>query len=278
MPTFAAPEPITASVTTAGARVRVAASERSDTVVLVEPVNSASKSDVKVAENTKVDFTGGALSIKTTKSGDKNGSVAITIELPVGSRLVLNTAWTDVEVEGLLGDCELNIASGQVQLDHIAGLKAELAAGSVQVGHIAGTATIGGGAAAVRIGEATGVVRYQGSTGKVWIGHALSDIDLSGSSGSFDIDRADGSVTVKAGDCPIRIGRMTRGQAELANASGGIEIGISEGAAATVDAKSTKGAVRNSLPTQDNLGEFTDKVTVHARTRLDDIVIHRAAA
>jgi hypothetical protein len=42
-------------------------------------------------------------------------------------------------------------------------------------------------------------------------------------------------------------------------AFGGIEIGISEGTAATVDAKSTKGAGRNSLPMQDSLGEFTDK-------------------
>lgn len=56
MPTFATPEPITATLTTAGAQVRVAASEQSDTVVLVEPINSANKSDVKVAENTKVDF------------------------------------------------------------------------------------------------------------------------------------------------------------------------------------------------------------------------------
>lgn len=276
MPTFATPEPITATVTTAGARVRVAASERSDTVVLVEPINSANKSDVKVAANTKVDFSAGTLSVKTTKSGDKDGSVTITVELPVGSRLVLNTAWTDVHTDGLLGDCELNIASGQVQLDHIGALRANLAAGSVEIGHLAGAADIEGGAAGVRIGEATGVVRYQGSTGKVWIGHALSDVDLGGSSGSFDIDRAEGSVTAKAGDCPIRIGQITRGQAELTNAAGGIEVGISEGTAASVDAKSTKGAVRNSLPTQDSLGEFTDKVTVHARTRLDDIVIHRA--
>ena len=54
MDTFATPQPITATLTTAGALVRVAASDRRDTVVLVEPVNSASKSDVKVAENTTI--------------------------------------------------------------------------------------------------------------------------------------------------------------------------------------------------------------------------------
>jgi len=245
--------------------------------VLVEPLDSASSSDVKVAEKTKVDFSAGELSIKTTKSGDKNGSVAITIDLPVGSRLVLNTAWTDVHADGLLGDCELNMASGQVQLDHIAALRGNLASGGVAIGHIAGTANIEGGAAGVRIGEVEGTVRYQGSTGKIWIGHAVSDVVLGSAGGSFDIDRAEGSVIAKAGNCPIRVGRMTRGQAELMNASGGIEVGIGEGTAAWVDARSTKGAVRSSLPAQDNPGEFDNKVKVYARTRLDDIVIHRAA-
>lgn len=278
MPAFTTLDPITASVTTAGARVRIAASERPDTVVRVEPIDSASASDVKVAENTEVGFSAGALSVTTTKSGDRNASVAITIELPAGSRLVLNTAWTDVHADGPLGDCELNIASGQVRLDHTATLRAGLAAGSVEIGHVTGNATIDGGAAGIRLGEITGIVRYQGSTGKVWIGHAHSDLDLGGAGGSVDIDTAEGSVTVTAGDCPIRIGRLTRGQAELVNASGGIEIGISDGTAATVDATSTKGAVRNSLPAQDNPGKFADKVTVHARTRLGDIALHPAAA
>jgi hypothetical protein len=277
MPTFATPEPITATLTTGGAQVRIAASDRSDTTVLVEPINRANKTDVKVAEHTKVDFAGGELSIETTKAGDRNGSVAITIELPAGSNLVLHTAWSDVHADGPLGDCELHMASGQVRLDHVAALRAQLAAGAVAIEHIGGTATIEGGTASVRIGEAEGVVRYEGATGKIWIGNALADIDLNGASGSFDVDRAEGSVIAKAADCPIRIGRMTRGQAELLNASGGIEIGISEGTAAWVDAKSTKGSVRSSLPAQDSPDTFDNRVKIYARTRRDDIVIHRAA-
>lgn len=70
---------------------------------------------------------------------------------------------------------------------------------------------------------------------------------------------------------------MTRGQAELANAAGGIDLGISEGTAAWVDARSMKGSVRSSLPAQDNPDAFDNKVRIHARTRADDIVIHRAA-
>jgi hypothetical protein len=277
MPTFATSAPIGATLTTAGAQVRVAASDRPDTVVLVEPINRASKSDVKVAENTKVDFADGELSVKTTVPGDKNGSVAITIEMPAGSSLALNTAWTDVQADGRLGDCELDVASGQVQLDHIAALRARLLDGEVAIRHIAGTARVEGGSAGLRIGQVEGVVRYEGSAGTIWIGEAWSDVDLSSARGSFDIDRAEGSVTARAGNCPIRVGRMTRGQAELMNASGGIDLGISEGTAAWVDAKSTKGAVRSSLPALDNPDELDSKVKVYARARLDDIVIHRAA-
>ena len=96
-------------------------------------------------------------------------------------------------------------------------------------------------------------------------------------SGRFDIDRADGGVTAKTGAGAIRIGRLTRGHAELVNGSGNIEIGISEGSAALVDANSERGTVRNSVLPPDDPGTATDKVTVHARTRHGDITIQRAA-
>ena len=86
MPTFATPGPIAATVEVAGARVRVTASNRTDTMVLVEPVNEASRSDAKVASKTKVEFARGQLSVKTTTPGDKSGSVAITIGLPARAR------------------------------------------------------------------------------------------------------------------------------------------------------------------------------------------------
>ena len=165
----------------AGAQVRVTASDRTDTVVLVEPIDEASRSDVKVADKTKVDFAGGQLSVKTTAPGDKNGSVAITIDLPTGSSLVAYLAHSGVHADGSFGDSELHMASGRVQLDRVDALQANIAAGEVAIGHIAGRAP------------------STGSRGQVWIGHASADLDLSSASGGFDIDRADGSVTATTG-------------------------------------------------------------------------------
>ena len=277
MPTFATPGPIAATVVVAGAQVRVTASDRTDAVVLVEPIDKASKKDVTVASKTKVDFADGQLSVKTTVSGDKNGSVVITIDLPAGSSLVAYLAHSRVLADGSFGECELHMASGRVQLDRISALQANISAGEVTIGHIAERANVDGAAFAMRISEVKDTVKLSSSGGQTWIGHASADLDLSSGSGGFDIDRADGSVTAKTGDGAIRIGRLTRGQAELVNGSGNIEVGISEGTAARVDVNSERGSVRNSVPPQENPGTSGNKVTVYARTRHGDIIIQRAA-
>ena len=278
MPTFATPGPITATAEVAGARVRVTASERTDTVVLVEPLNATSREDVTVAGQTTVDFTDGQLTVKTIVPGDKDGSVAITIDLPAGSRLIAYLAHSGVHVDGSVGLCELHMASGRVRLDRINALRANISAGEVEIGHIAGRADIEGAAFAVRIGEVEGPAGITSSGGQVWIGHAAADLELSSSSGGFDIDRADGSVTATTGSGAIRIGRMTHGQAKLTNGSGNIEVGISEGTAASVDVNSERGAVHDFVSSHGNPDPSDRKVMVHARTRHGDIIIQRAAS
>jgi hypothetical protein len=200
MTAFDTPGPIAATVVVAGAQVRVTATDRTDTVVLVEPIDRASQKDVKVAGKTKVDFAGGQLSVKTTDSGDKNGSVAITIGLPAGSSLVAYLAHSSVHADGSLGECELHLASGRVQLDRISALQANIAAGEVTIGHIAERVTIDGAEFALRISEVGDTVKLSNSGGQTWIGHASADLDLSSGHGGFDIDRGDGSVTAETGD------------------------------------------------------------------------------
>lgn len=277
MPSFATPGPITATVEVAGARVRVTASDRTDTVVLVEPVNAASRKDVKVADKTRVDFAGGQLTVKTTVPGDKDGSVTITIDLPAGSSLIAYLAHSGVDVDGPVGNCELHMASGRVQLDRIDALRASVSAGEVEISHIAGRADIDGGSFAVRIGEAQGPAGITSSGGRAWIGHGAADLELSSGSGGFDIDRADGSVTATTGSGAIRIGRMAHGQAKLTNGSGNIEVGISDGTTAYLDVDSERGSVRNSVASQESPAASDAQLTVHARTRHGDIIIQRAA-
>ena len=278
MPTFTTPAPIAATIEVAGAQVRITATDRTDTVVLVEPIDAASRKDVKVAEKTTVEFAGGRLAVKTTVSGDKAGSVAITIELPTGSSLATYLAHSEVHADGSFGGCELHLASGRVQVDRVDALRADIASGEVAIGHVAGRADIDGGAFGMRIGEVEGAVALSNSGGRTWIGRAFGDVELSSASCDFDIDRADGNVTATTASGAIRIGRMAHGQAKLMNGSGNIEVGISETAAAHVDVVSERASVRDTVSPGGNPEPSDGTVSVHARTRHGDIVVHRVAA
>jgi DUF4097 and DUF4098 domain-containing protein YvlB len=260
MPAFTTPNPIAATVQVAGARVRVTATDRTDTVVQVEPIDRTNKSDLRVAARTKVKYDDGRLSVKTTASGDKNGSVTITIGLPAGSSLVTYLAHSTVQADGSYGDCELHMASGKVQVDRVDALQVNMSAGEIAVGHIAGRATI------------------DGSSGQIKLGHLAADVVLSTSSALVDIDRADGHVTATTASGAIRIGVMTQGQAKLKNGSGNIEVGISEGTAASIDVNSERGAVHNFVASGTEPGPSDRRVSVHARTRHGDILVQRAAS
>ncbi|PSL03267.1 putative adhesin [Haloactinopolyspora alba] len=278
MTTFTTPGPISAIVEVAGARVRLTASDRPDTVVLVEPIDPASRKDVKVAAATRVELADGRLSVKTTKAGDKSGSAAITIELPAGSDLAAYLWSSDVRVDGPVGTCEVHMASGQVRLDRVGALQANLSSGEIAVGRIAGRAGVQGATFKLRIDEADGTVGLENAGGHTWIGHASGDVDISSGSGDFGIDRADGNVAATIGGGTVRVGRMTNGRAKLMNGSGDIEVGVGEGAAVSVDADSERGAVHDFVSSQAAPGPADAKVSVHARTRHGDITVQRAAA
>jgi hypothetical protein len=278
MATFATPAPVAATVEVAGARVRVTASDRTETVVLVEPIDPASRSHRKVADRTKVEFADGALSVKTTVAGEKNGSVAITIDLPTGSGLAAYLAYSAVHADGSFGASELHLASGRVQLDRVDALRASIASGEVAVAHIAGPATVDGAAFDLRIGEVEGAVGLTNSGGRVWIGHAAAGLELGSAGCDFDIDRADGDVVATTASGAVRIGRMTNGRARVMNASGNIEVGISEGTAASVDVTSERGAVHDFVSPAGEPGPSDPRVAVFARTRHGDVIVQRAAA
>ncbi|QIS10019.1 DUF4097 family beta strand repeat-containing protein [Nocardia arthritidis] len=281
MPTFVTPEPIAVSVTVTSAEVRLVASERADTVVSVEPVDKASKSDVDTAERTKVEFATGQLTVTTPSPGmlrvSKRSSVRVTIELPADSTLLAKLMHARVRTEGRLGDCDVRLTSGQAQLDCVGALRASLMHDDIAVEHVTGSAEIDSLSGSARIGEVDGILRFKGTKGGIWIGDASDDLDIRSVNGDIEIDRADSNVTAVTVDGAVRVGRLTHGHADLMNSSANIEIGISNGTAAWVEADSKKGAVRNNLPVQQNPDEFDNTVKVRARTRSGDIIIRRAA-
>ncbi|NEW43373.1 DUF4097 domain-containing protein [Nocardia cyriacigeorgica] len=141
MPTFETMEPIAVSVDVSCGDVIVIASDRTDTVVEVRPADSSKKDDVRAAEQTRVDYVAGKLTVKSPRSWrdfapfSGSGSIGVTIEVPTGSRLDATTALGRVLGSGELGTCDLKVSAGDITVERPRGsVKAKTDMGSIRIG------------------------------------------------------------------------------------------------------------------------------------------------
>ncbi len=140
MPTFESPNPISITIDILG-NTHVTASDRTDTVVTVSPMDPSKSSDVKAAEQTVVDYSDGRLFVKSPRSwGPFSGSqtVVVTLEVPTGSALESTSPMGDFHVEGELGTTKVKTSMGNIRLDLTGELRAKTSFGNVTVDRVVG--------------------------------------------------------------------------------------------------------------------------------------------
>jgi hypothetical protein len=281
MQAFSTPNPVAVTMSIGNGRVRLVASDRADTVVTVAPGGSGA-AEAAVAEDTRVEYAAGELTITSPKPQGLGGVLGkghplrVTVELPVGSVVDINAVHADIRSERVLGECRFRTSSGMIELAEVGSLVAETSSSTIAVGHVAGHAEIRGSTAKVKIGKCDGPLKLRNAIGDVVIDEAAADVDVRTSSGRISVGRAAANVTVKNSNGRISVGEAIRGKTYLTTALGSLEIGIAEGSAALVDARSTLGSVRNALTPQDDPGSFAEKVMVVGRTWSGNITVQRA--
>src|SRR5215831_16259265 len=126
---FETPQPISVVLELRVADVRVAAGDRADTIVHVQPSDSSRRDDVTAAEQTRVEYADGRLLVKGPRRlrewspFSDGGSIDVDIELPAGSDLSGHTAVGGFRCTGSLGRCELKSSAGAITVDRAAGVK-----------------------------------------------------------------------------------------------------------------------------------------------------------
>jgi DUF4097 and DUF4098 domain-containing protein YvlB len=281
VPTFPASKPVLVVLDIRAGQVRLVAGDGSGAVVDVSPGGPA-PADARMAEQTQVAFSGEVLRVTTPKPrglGSVFGwgsSVDVEIRVPTGSALHLTMAKGDVTARGDFGEFEVSLASGTVELDRAATLRATISDGRMVAEHITGNAEISGSSAEVRIRTGGGKIAFKNANGAFWLGDARADVDVSTANGTIGIDRAAADVTAKTANGDITVGELTRGETYLTTARGTIDVGIRLGSAARVDARSSHGAVHNELAVHDSPEKFDERIKLRARTWSGNIVIRRA--
>jgi len=280
MPTFDTPEPIIVrlSLGFVVANVRVTASDRRDTTVDVRPADAARKSDLKIAEQTRVEYADGRLEVSAPKRGSlfgRPGSLDVTIALPSGSRMHGEIGMGELVSEGRLGECRFKTGFGEIRLDVAGAVTLKSGSGDITVEHAEGDAEITASNGAVSLGRIDGSATVKNSNGASWLGEVAGDLRVNGANGSITVDRAHAGVTAKTANGRVRIGEVARGVVTLETSAGSVEVGIRTGTAAWLDLKTAAGRVRNELATAAGPDGTDDTVEVRARAQVGDIVVRR---
>ncbi|WP_225725763.1 MULTISPECIES: DUF4097 family beta strand repeat-containing protein [unclassified Nocardia] len=145
MPTFPAPRPIAVTADILRGNVTVIATDRTEAVVRVLPTDESKKNDVRAADQTRVDFIAGILTVKTPKDwrthtpfGGNNHSIEVTIEVPTGSRLKATVSMGRLSSTGALDQCDLELTSGDITVEHALGsVTAKTTKGNIRIGEAA---------------------------------------------------------------------------------------------------------------------------------------------
>ena len=265
MPTFDTPEPISVTVELGVGDVRVVASERSDTVVTVQPSDPAKPGDVNAAEQTRVDYANGVLHITAPKGWKRYSirggaeSIEVQIELPTGSQLRGDVGVATLRCTGTLGECRYKTGAGDITMEDVAGA-VELATGT----------------GAVRVDRIGGTAIVKNANGDTWIGSAAADVQVKSANGTIALEQACAAVTAKTANGDIRLDEVARGAIVAETACGTVDVAVRAGTAAWLDLHTGFGHVHNLLDTSEQPGPSEDTVEVRARSSFGDITIRRA--
>jgi hypothetical protein len=262
--------------------IRIMASDRTDTVVEVRPADSAKKSDVTAAQQTRVEYAGGRLLIKAPKGWRQYSfrgggeSVAVEIQLPTGSHVRGQGAVVAFHCAGRLGECRFKTGAGDIHLGQTGPLQIKTAAGDITVEQAAGDAEVTTASGAVRIDNLGGAAVIKNSNGDTWIGEITGDLRVSAANGKIVVEQAQASVAAKTANGDVRLGEVTRGAVVAQTAFGKVDIGIREGVAAWLDLDTSYGTVQSDLDPADRPAAGEEAVEVRAHSAFGDITIRRA--
>jgi DUF4097 and DUF4098 domain-containing protein YvlB len=285
---FNTPSPIAVVLDLYVADVRLAVSDRTDTIVEVRPGDPNKAADIKAAENTRVEYDDATrtLSVVSRKprnrfvnfSSKRPESIDLVIQLPSDSDVRGEADLGDFQADGVLGTVVLKTDLGAVHLAETGPLNVRNGVGAITVEGVSGSAEVRASSGDIRIGAVDGTADVSTSNGKLRVGVVTGPANVKCSNGSVSVDRALSDITAESSNGEVRIGEVVRGKVSATSKNGSVEVSVREGSAAWLELNTDVGRVYNELTSSDapEAGEPVDKVEVHASTKLGDVTIRRA--
>lgn len=231
-----------------------------------------------LAAATRVEMSGGRLEVAVPKSTGglfgSRGSVQVTVTLPPGSSIDVETGSGDLRTQGALARAEIKSGSGDLALERVEDARIASGSGDVSVGET-GVSTVTSGSGDIRIGSSSGRSELRTGSGDVLV-EGAGDVSVATGSGDATIGSAAGRVQLGSGSGDLTVRSISHGEVSAKAASGDVLIGIARGTAALLDCSSVSGRVSSDLESGDEPGEGENGAVLRLRTVSGDIRVHRA--
>ena len=280
MPTFTTPEPIDLSMHVPVGVIQIIATDRTDTVVTVEPTDPYKAIDRRGAEETTVDFAARQLTVTGPKPRfsfiGPTESIDVRVELPSGSRVTIDNSVGHIRTVGRLGATRIKASTGGVDVESAGDLWVRAGHGNAIVGTADGTAEITADHGQIKIGTVTGDAVFKASHGAVTVGEAGGDLEAKLSYGDLEISTARASVAAKTAYGTILLSEVSAGSIDVESGYGAVSIGVRPGVPAWLDLSSKQGRVRNELEGASAPEGAEQTVAVRARTQFGDVTIRHS--
>lgn len=191
---YATPAPVSVVLDIPAGRIRFIAADRADTTVEVLPADASRSRDVKAAEQVTVAYADGVLRIKAAPAknrllGGSSGSVEVTVQLPVDSRVEATAGAAEFRGVGRLGDVTFEGGHRSVKIDEAASARLTGHDASITIGRLNGPGEISTQRGDLNITEAVrGDLTLSTRQGDITVGAAH------GVSASLDADTSHGRI------------------------------------------------------------------------------------
>jgi DUF4097 and DUF4098 domain-containing protein YvlB len=246
--------------------VEITATETTDTVVNVEPLNQAARDLTgSVTERARsLSETEHEVIVETPDRAKRSrwfgGSPAFRVEVtaPTRSSVEVNTASADITCTGTCGDVEIRSASADVSFPDVEGdVTVKTVSGDLSFGRIAGRA---------RLQSVSGDVAIRRPIGSATATTVSSNIRVDDASDSLALKTVSGDIHVVSCGPDVR----------LHTVSGDADVGVWSGARIWMDLQSMSGETSSDLDISGSRSGGGADVEIRARSVSGDIRVSRA--
>ncbi|WP_420111339.1 DUF4097 family beta strand repeat-containing protein [Pseudactinotalea sp.] len=231
-----------------------------------------------LAAATRVEMAGGRLEVAVPKSVGglfgSRGSVVVTVTIPPGSSIDVETGSGDVRTQGALAWAEIKSGSGDLTLERAEEVRIASGSGDVSLGET-GSATVTTGSGDIRIGRSAGRSELRAGSGDITV-EGSGDLSVTTGSGDATIGAAAGRVQLGSGSGDLTVRTISHGEVSAKAASGDVLVGVARGTAALLDCSSISGRVSSDLEAGDEPSEGENGAVLRLRSVSGDIRVHRA--